>query len=287
MLVISTLPSARRCLPGGSVLAGGPGASWTSWRRPRGRASGGRGRCRTAACTYSSIPTTGTAYSPVAAGSPGPLERKQLFGCGPCGLVSLRWWGAAPSPCAGIVSCGDVALRAVIDRDDMGQSPFPRGGSRGGFAHSPRRFPARRPVHRLHRPAGNLLREVHPFQPRPLPRLRAAAHRRRTRAPARGRSTPLGAPFSRIFRVSARVSTPDQPIRPFALHPGVEPLDRAKVARGPDVFLDHAAQGMRVVCLQILVIGADIADVREGEGDDLRARSWDRSSPPGIRSWRC
>jgi hypothetical protein len=68
----------------------------------------------------------------------------------------------------------------------------------------------------------------------------------------------LGAPFTRIARVSARVSTP-----------AVEALGRAEAARVGHVLTDDAAQRMRVDRLDILGVRADIADVREGEGDDL------------------
>ena len=57
------------------------------------------------------------------------------------------------------------------------------------------------------------------------------------------------------------------------LQPGVEMLGGAVVRRFGDVGLeddaDRAVAGRRRQILDIFVIGADIADMREGEGDDL------------------
>jgi hypothetical protein len=57
------------------------------------------------------------------------------------------------------------------------------------------------------------------------------------------------------------------------LEPGVEPFDRPVVRGVGDVGAQHAATdaGERghVDGLDVLVIGADIADMGEGEGDDL------------------
>ena len=81
--------------------------------------------------------------------------------------------------------------------------------------------------------------------------------------------TPLGAPSSRTLRVRARVSTPDRPIRPFAFSQESKDWTERKLLGRGDVLADDAAQRPGIVRLEILVIGADIADVREGEGDDL------------------
>ena len=57
------------------------------------------------------------------------------------------------------------------------------------------------------------------------------------------------------------------------LQPGVEMFGGAVVGRVGDVGLEHAAaharRGRQVGRFDVFVIGADIADVREGEGDDL------------------
>src|SRR3546814_28561 len=64
----------------------------------------------------------------------------------------------------------DVALGAIVDRDDMGPLPQPLpqagGGSLIPLPQSPQ--PLRPPQHL---PARNLLGEVPPLQPRPFPRL--------------------------------------------------------------------------------------------------------------------
>ena len=54
-----------------------------------------------------------------------------------------------------------------------------------------------------------------------------------------------------------------------ALQPVVERLGRAPVGRLGDVAAQHHAARRRVDALDVLEVGADIADVREGEGDDL------------------
>ncbi|MCY1238587.1 hypothetical protein D9M72_513320 [compost metagenome] len=57
------------------------------------------------------------------------------------------------------------------------------------------------------------------------------------------------------------------------LQPGVEVLDGAVVRRLGDVGLEDDADRAVACCrrqvFDVFVIGADIADVREGEGDDL------------------
>jgi hypothetical protein len=52
-------------------------------------------------------------------------------------------------------------------------------------------------------------------------------------------------------------------------HPGREVGLGAEARRAGHRLADDAAQGMRVGGLDVLGIGADIADVREGEGDHL------------------
>jgi hypothetical protein len=83
----------------------------------------------------------------------------------------------------------------------------------------------------------------------------------------------LGMPFSRISAVSARVSMPLRRDDAAPLQPLVEMFGRAIVRRVGDVGLedraDRAGASRRRQVLDVFVVGADIADVREGEGDDL------------------
>ena len=85
--------------------------------------------------------------------------------------------------------------------------------------------------------------------------------------------TALASPFSRMWAVSARVSMPAMPMMPRLFQPGVEMTGRAIVGRLGDVGLDHRATHAgcagHVDGLYIFLIGADIADMGEGEGDDL------------------
>ena len=86
--------------------------------------------------------------------------------------------------------------------------------------------------------------------------------------------TAFGMPFSRISAVSARVSMPRQARRCRASSATASRSPGgAVVGRVGDVGLEDGADGAgaggRVEVFDVLVIGADIADMREGEGDDL------------------
>ena len=65
-------------------------------------------------------------------------------------------------------------------------------------------------------------------------------------------------------RIDARDADPP----PFR-HPLGEALVRAVIARLGHHLAHQAAERMRLARLDVLVVGADIADMREGEGDDL------------------
>ena len=73
--------------------------------------------------------------------------------------------------------------------------------------------------------------------------------------------------------VSARVSMPDEPDDAARAQPLVEMAGGAEVRRLGDVGAqDDAARARRrrhVDGLDVFVVGADVADMREGEGDDL------------------
>ena len=89
--------------------------------------------------------------------------------------------------------------------------------------------------------------------------------------------TAFGMPFSRISAVSARVSTPVMAMMPRAFSQSSKLLRRAIVGglgdRRPEHAAAHAGRRREARGLDVLIIGADIADMRKGEGDDL----------PGIR----
>ena len=92
---------------------------------------------------------------------------------------------------------------------------------------------------------------------------------RSNRPSAGNASTPFGAPPSRMRTVSARVSTPGHTGDPARPQPGVQMLRRPPVGRLGDVLLHHQAARRDRGGLDVLAVGADIADMREGEGDDL------------------
>ena len=81
--------------------------------------------------------------------------------------------------------------------------------------------------------------------------------------------TPLGGPRSRMRRVSRRVSTPEIPMSPCDLSQVSSDWVGAIVGRlgnrGPQ---DEPAR-RRGRGLDVLAVGADIADMGKGEGDDL------------------
>ena len=60
-----------------------------------------------------------------------------------------------------------------------------------------------------------------------------------------------------------------QPDLAFVLQPGVEIDFGAEIARPRRHFAHHAAQRAFHLALDIFGVRADIADMREGEGDDL------------------
>ena len=71
----------------------------------------------------------------------------------------------------------------------------------------------------------------------------------------------------------ARIDAGDPDPAPFA-HPVGKALVRAIIARLGHHLAHQAAERMRLARLDVLVVGADIADVREGEGDDLLRVGW-------------
>ena len=89
--------------------------------------------------------------------------------------------------------------------------------------------------------------------------------------------TALGMPLTRISAVSARVSMPHSPIMPRLLSQSLRLVGGAVVRLRRDGGMqDDPARARRrrhIDGLDVFFVGADIADVREGEGDDL----------PGIR----
>ena len=79
--------------------------------------------------------------------------------------------------------------------------------------------------------------------------------------------TAFGMPFSRISAVSARVSMPAQPDDAAGFQPVVEIAGGAVVRRRRDGGMQDDAAGARprrhVDALDVVLVGADIADVRE------------------------
>ena len=155
----------------------------------------------------------------------------------------------------------DVALRPVVHRHDVVlrlASAAPCRRARPSASRPTRRTGGRKPPWRG------------PFPPaRAMPWPARAVPPDRTAPSAGNASTPVGAPPSRIRIVSARVSTPASAGDPARPQPGVQMLRRPPVRRLRDVLLHHQAAGRDRGGLEVLDVGADIADMGKGEGDDL------------------
>ncbi len=80
--------------------------------------------------------------------------------------------------------------------------------------------------------------------------------------------TALGAPSLRIIRVSARVSTPDMPILPWLAIQSANVCAR-KLECGVTSSRTMQPSAPRRPALHVFLVRADVADMREGEADDL------------------
>jgi hypothetical protein len=207
----------------------------------------------------------GTAYLPVAAGSPGPLDRKMPSGL--CERTSLAVAVAGHDRHLGALFgelAQDVALGAVVDGDDVELGvldlavalvPFPRGLV---------------PVVGL--AVVTSLARSRPFEAGEV--LELGDHRGLVEEAVGlvGDDAVRHALFADAGGQRPRVDAGDADDVAL-LQPGVEPLDRPVVGRVGDVGAQHRAADARerrhVHRLDVLVVGADVADVREGEGDDL------------------
>ena len=154
----------------------------------------------------------------------------------------------------------DVALGAVIDGDDVkarcvlsaiaGLAP-PHGLG---------------PVVAL--AAGDLFRQIHAFEPGPGARL--IAHRGDVEIAVRpvgddaGRRALVADMTGQLSRIDAR--EPDNAVR---AQPRIERLRRAVIGRLGDRCAHDEAARRRRHRLDVFGVGADIADMRKGEGDDL------------------
>ena len=158
----------------------------------------------------------------------------------------------------------DVALEAVVNGDDFILAAFGIGVARG-------------PVPDLFIPVqalgeGYILGEVETFEAAQAFAMATSSFTSNLPL-ASWATTPLGMPLSRMILVSSRVSTPLEPDYAAGLQPFVEMLGGAVIGRIGDGSLDDAALdrggGGEIGGFEVVIIGADIADVGKGEGDDL------------------
>ena len=208
---------------------------------------------------------TGTAYSPVAAGSPGPLARKTPSGSSAQQILGLHRRGhdrdlAAPSR----EQPQDIALHAIVDGD-----------------HVETRL-------------GLMAISVRPGPFRLLPgvALEGSDERNEVEPGHRGQSLGLGGERAEVedailvmrdhgirhafvadeSRERARIDAADADDatrhEPFVEAAPGPPIRRLGDRLG-EHHAAHARGGRHVDRLDILVIHPDIADMREGEGDDL------------------
>jgi hypothetical protein len=176
----------------------------------------------------------------------------------------------------------DVALRPVVDRDDV-RPAIVKLGARARHRAVTRRFRSRQRERRVvialpqppqpARPAvglpgGDFPGEVHALEAGPAARLGEqrvdVEHAFRAVRDHRVRRALEADQAGERARIDAGKADP-----PVRAHPLREALGRTEIGRLGHVLADHAAERVRIVRLDILEVGADIADMGKGEGDDL------------------
>ena len=226
-------------------------------------ATGARGRCRTPAPPPPAPPwIAGTAYSPGrrrvarAVGEEHPVRPMAQDVLGASRSPAPPSPGSRPRPgCAGCCAWRrNPPPRRGASARSAGRSRPARPSASGPTRSSACRRPAAR--------GPSLPAPARPAPARPARRCRTA---RRPETPAR----PFGAPPSRMRTVSARVSTPPTPVTPCARSQGAGARPPASCwARSTSCFTTSPQRGDGGR-LDVLGVDADIADMREGEGDDL------------------
>ncbi|AGH47863.1 putative thioesterase [Sphingomonas sp. MM-1] len=156
----------------------------------------------------------------------------------------------------------DVPLQPVIDRHDMRASGV---GGMGRIALA-QRPEAVIPLVALG--GGNLPGEVHALQPRPPPCLGQQRGDIEFALRIVGDHAVGGALDADGAGERAGID-PGKPDAAVRLQPGIEILDRTEIGRRGHVLAHDQAERVGVGRLHILMIGADIADMGEGEIDDL------------------
>ena len=200
---------------------------------------------------------TGTAYVAGRGGIAGAVGEEETVGLVRHHLVEAGRGGQHGHPRAGVGEVAeDVALGAIIDGDDVGELlvmlAFLIALAQPPFAAGPA----------VHLPAGDLFREVHALEPGPGPRLLQQGGNVERPVLSIGDHPVRRAVVADLAGQRAGVDArqADPAVRP---HPFDEALRRPEIARRGDVLAHHAAQRERIVRLQILIIRADIADMRE------------------------
>ena len=205
----------------------------------------------------------GTAYLPVSAGSPGPLDRKTPSGRNARISLLVAVAGTTvteqPQSLRSLKCCASPR----IDRDHMKARLEP-------LAVTALERPARLvPVIALGR--ADRGDEVHAVDAGPAGGL-GAQRIEIEGASAEWAMTAFGMPWVRMSVVSARVSIPVSPMRPRALSQASSRAC-AKVGRfaklGTEDRADRGRRRRGVDDLDILVVDPDNPYMREGEGDDL------------------
>ena len=154
----------------------------------------------------------------------------------------------------------DVAFGAEIDGDDM-EARF----ALPAVAFVPR--PAGL-VPLVGLGAGDVPGEVHPFQTGPGPGVVGQVADRKIAGRIVAQCGVRRAAVAQAPGQAAGVDAGNRR-QAVAVQPGVEMPGAAIVGRIGDIGAEHAAQRRRGRRLDILFVGPDIADMREGEGDDL------------------
>ncbi len=208
----------------------------------------------------------GTAYLPVSAGSPGPLERNTPSGfsarISSAEVVAGTTVTAQPQIAE---QPQNVALDAVIDGDDAIPGRLAAGHSR--LRASSSSGPSRSA-------APTVTEGTRSMPSMPGQALASASSAARSNSPAGSWAmTALGMPSRRIIAVSARVSIPVRPMIPRDFSQASSRRVARKLEGVGDVGAeDRAARaggGGEIGGLDVLLVRPDDADMGEGEGDDL------------------
>ena len=254
----------------------GPAPSSPSARPAPGPASGGPGRCRRGAC----FAVRASLRISAPRSPPSRPDRRGRWRAAPrpvCAPGSPRRWSTPATTVARAADGGerpqDVALHPIVDHHHLVLRA-------SGFRLVVARLPASISPPRAKRTAAGTRRPLERDRALPGPaqaRAWAISASRSNWPSGRWAMTPCGMPRSRIDLVSARVSTPRVTIgrraasasRPGRCRPASWPGRKVGASRNDPALTRRRLGRATEDLFQVIGVGPHIADMREGEGDDL------------------